>query len=130
MLIFYLPLFRQGISAFLPGSSLYFRSKSIVRRDLTRTDTIEAAKFLQVAGGADQHDLGKFPGVDVLKSCYLFPSTDAGADHRLLVFLVIGALLLLFLEKHPVLLLNSEHQPATETLLWQLPSEPAAPGRK
>lgn len=53
MLIFYLPLFRQGISAFLPGSSLYFRSKSIVRRDLTRTDTIEAAKFLQVAGGAD-----------------------------------------------------------------------------
>ena len=93
-------------------------------------NAVEMAELLQVPGGADQHDVGKFPGVDILKSRDPFASADAGADHRLLIFFVIGTLVLLFLEKHPVYLLRAKYRPSREMPQWRPPSGPIAPPRR
>ena len=108
------------------GSALF----SVLGGDLALADTVELTEFLQITGRTDQHDLAECSGVDILKSCDLFPGADAGADHRLLVFLVIGLCLWLFLEKHPVPLLNPAHPPTPEMPQWRLRSEPAAPGQR
>ena len=105
------------------GSALF----SVLGRNLALVDAVEAPKLLQVTGGADQHDFIKLSGMYVLKSRSLLSGADAGANHRFLIFLVIGPLFLLFLEKYPVSLLISEIQPIAEMPQWQPPSGPAVP---
>ena len=72
-----------------------------MRGDLALSDSVETAEFLQVPGGADQHDLGESPGAEVSKTRHLLPGTDAGVNHGFLRLPVVGARLPLFLKNIP-----------------------------
>ena len=56
------------------GSALF----SVLGGDPALADSAEAAELLQVTRGADQHDLRKLPGADILKPCRLFSGAAAG----------------------------------------------------
>ena len=101
--------FGEGIGAAAHGKKsrclgiwAVFRYTLILCRNLAVGNAVGPLEFLQIPAAPDQHDFAEFPGVQVFETRRLLSGADAGADHRLEAFPVIGALFLF----------SSEHSPA------------------
>ena len=49
-------------------------------------------EFRKISVVAEQHALAEFPGMNILKASYLLAGTDAGTNHRPLIFSVVRTL--------------------------------------
>ena len=70
-------------------------------------DPVLRAKFIEIRLRPDQHDLGEFSGLAILKARCLFAGADALTNYRQEQRCIVPGFLLLPVKKHGVLLRSS-----------------------